>query len=211
MKVISMNRIFTPGNKSGGSIYAGNLLFGGSGLKSTKERSERQQQMAGEVGFWEQQKENLKNRECGTVEEIGRKLEELHTYEDEIRAAKMAYNQEQMFHTMDEARELGEKIAEAAKELEPKTPEERKEEAAKEAAGIEKDQGILSEILDEATEAVEESVEDLTGGLEDHAAVRESSGKESMHKINGVFYEGMSDSVEMPEEQLLGKHINFSV
>lgn len=165
MKAIAMNQTFTPASNSGGSIYAGNLLFGGMGLKSTQEKIERQQQTAGEIEFWESQKENLKNRECGTVEEIAEKLEALHTYEDEIKEAVMAYNHEQMFHTMDEARELGEKIAEAAEELEPKTPEERKEEAAKEAAGVEEDEGILSEILDEMLETVEDITEDMTQEL----------------------------------------------
>ncbi len=48
-----------------------------------------------------------------------------HSYEDEIVAVKMQYNQEQMWHIMDEAKEIGEKIAEEAEKFEPKTAEER--------------------------------------------------------------------------------------
>lgn len=45
---------------------------------------------------------------------------------------------------------------------------------------------------------------------EDYVTVRASSIEELMQKINDVLYEGMSDYVETPEEQLLGRHINFS-
>ena len=41
-----------------------------------------------EVAFWEKQKENLKNKECDSVEEIAEKLKALHSYEDEIAAVK---------------------------------------------------------------------------------------------------------------------------
>lgn len=165
MKAITMNHTSVSDNRRHGSIYAGNLLLGGAGLKSTQEKLERQQQASREVEFWEKQKENLKSRECETIEEIAKKLETFHTYEDEIKAVKMAYNQEQMFHVMDEAEEIGEKIAEAAEKLEPKTPEERREEAAEEAAGVEKNDGILSEILDELTEVTEELTEEMTEEL----------------------------------------------
>jgi len=39
------------------------------------------------------------------VEDIAKKLEMFHTYEDEIAAAKQEYNSSQMFHIMDEAEE----------------------------------------------------------------------------------------------------------
>lgn len=202
MKVITMNPAFTPGKKSGGSIYAGNLLFGGGGLKSTREKSKRQQQAAGEVEFWEQQKENLKNRECGTVEEIAKKLEALHTYEDEIKAVKMAYNHEQMFHVMDEAEELGEKIAEAAEKLEPKTPEERREEAAKEAAGIEESEGILSEILDEVMEVTEDLTEELPEQL------YEEQIKEAAEQSSGETVAGLNQQLK---EQQISQYIPFDI
>lgn len=170
MKSITINSGLTPVGGEGGSIYAGNLLLGASGLKSTQEKLERQQKAAGEMQFWEKQKENLKNTECETLGEIERKLEALHTYEDQIKAVKMAYNHEQMMHTLDEAKELGEKIAEAAEKMEPKTPEERREEAAeeaREAMGTEEDTGALTEVLDELEEIAEELEEEMEEELTD--------------------------------------------
>ena len=98
------------------------------GLKSTEEKMERQEKRDNEVAFFENQKENLKTRKCTTVEEIAEKLDMLKSYDDQIAGIKAAYNNEQMFHILDEAREMGEKIAEAAEEMEPKTPEEPDEE-----------------------------------------------------------------------------------
>ncbi|MEY8516318.1 hypothetical protein AALC25_05175 [Lachnospiraceae bacterium 29-84] len=144
------------GRTKTGSIYAGNLQgIHNSALKSTQEKMQRQQEAANEIQFWEGRKENLKQMECGTVEEISRKLEMFHSYEDEIAAVKAAYNNEQIGHILDEAREQGEKNAEAAKKLEPKTAEERREELAEEALGTE-EEGILDEALDEVTEVAEE-------------------------------------------------------
>lgn len=141
-------------------------LFAKRGLKSTEEKLERQAKCNNQVAFFEKQKENLKNVKCDTVEEIARKLEMFHTYEDEIAAAKAAYNSEQMFHITDEAEEMGEKIAENAKKTEPKTPEERKKEAAKEA-GKETEEtgdGILEEMLGsvEMLEEAQQEAEDLS-------------------------------------------------
>ncbi|MCI8872377.1 MAG: hypothetical protein HFH51_05915 [Lachnospiraceae bacterium] len=130
-------------------------------LKSAKDKMERQQKAGTEIAFWEKQKENLKQKECGTVEEIAKKLEMLHNYEDEIAAVKAAYNREQMSHILDEAEEQGEKNAKAAEKLEPKTPEERQEEMVEEALGIEEDESILDEMMDEMTESVEEVSEEL--------------------------------------------------
>lgn len=128
-------------------------------LQSTQNRLERQQETQKQVDFYEQQKENLKNVTCETVEEIAEKLKHLHTYNEQIAAVKAAYNNEQMFHIMDESTERGEKIAEAAKKMEPKTPEERREELIEEALGIEKPDGVLEEVMDEMEEAVEEMTE----------------------------------------------------
>ena len=61
-----------------------------------------------------------------------------------------------MFHILDEARERGEKIAEEAEKMAPKTPEERREEMIEEATGIDKDKGILSEVMDELEDQIEE-------------------------------------------------------
>lgn len=135
-------------------------------LKSTQDRLERQEQTQKQVEFFEKQKENLKNVTCGSVEEIAEKLKTFQSYEDQIAAVKAAYNQEQMFHILDESTEKGEKIAEALEKMEPKTPEERLEEMAEEALGIE-DGGELEEIMDELEEVVEELTEEVTEELEE--------------------------------------------
>lgn len=138
------------------SINGGFLRsFGNGMLKSTQERMERQQQTENQIDFFEAQKGNLKNMVCESPEEIMRKLDMLHSYEDQIAAAKAAYNNEQMYHIMDEAREIGEKIAEAAEDSKPKTAEERKEELVEEATGAEEQDGVLSEIMDELDEVLE--------------------------------------------------------
>lgn len=144
-----------------GSYSGPQILFAGTGafaqnrngLKSTQEKIERQQKAGNQIAFWEGQKENLKNMQCDTLDEIARKLEMFHNYEEEIAAVKEAYNSEQIWHVMDEAREMGEKIAEAVEDSEPKTPEERQEEELEEITGVEK--GELMEALDELLEDVE--------------------------------------------------------
>ena len=78
-----------------------------------------------------------------TVEDIAKKLEMFHTYEDEIAAAKQEYNSSQMFHIKDEAEEEAEKRAKEAEKNKPKTEEERKEEAVDEALGTDDDKGML--------------------------------------------------------------------
>lgn len=138
----------------------------GGMLKSTQDRLERQAQTQKQVDFFEKQKENLKNVTCGSVEEIAEKLKSLHSYEDQIAAVKAAYNNEQMFHILDESTERSEKIAEAVEKMEPKTPEERLEELVEEALGVE-DGGELEEIMDEIEEVVEEITEEVTEDLEE--------------------------------------------
>ena len=102
-------------------------------LKSTREKIQRQEERDGKIAFFETQKQNLKNQKADTIEEIAKKLEKFHTYEDEIAAAKQEYNSSQMFHILDEAEERGEQMAEKrAKEAEknkPKTEEEQKKES----------------------------------------------------------------------------------
>ena len=80
----------------------GGMLARNNGLKSTQQKLERQETRDRQVAFFENQKENLKNVKCETVEEIARKLELFHSYEDQINAAKAAYNNEQIWHMMDE-------------------------------------------------------------------------------------------------------------
>ena len=101
------------------------------------------------------------------MEEIAKKLEMFHTYENEIAAAKMKYNSEQMWHIMDEAKELGEKIAKEAKKLEPKTAEERRREMAEEALGIDDSKGELTESMEEMQEEMEEMQEELQEELQE--------------------------------------------
>ena len=145
--------------------FGGGLLNGAPGLKSTQQRMERQEARDRQVAFFENQKENLKNVKCETVEEIARKLELFHSYEDQIKAAKAAYNNEQMWHMMDESREIGEKIAEAVEKSKPKTPEERMEDLVEEVTGTESD-GILEE-LDEVMEEALELQEEMQDVLQE--------------------------------------------
>ena len=139
---------------------SGFMLHSGWGLKSTEEKQERIQKTQAQVDFFEGKKADLKNMHCDTLEEIGKKLELFNNYNDQIDAVKRQFNYEQMMHCMDEAEELGEKIAKAAEELEPKTAEERREELAKEALGIEDDGGMLDELLEDIEEMPEEVLEE---------------------------------------------------
>lgn len=120
-------------------------------LKSTKEKLQRQADRDSKVAFFEAQKENLKNTESLDFDDIARKIELLHSYNDLIAAAKQEYNSSQMLHIVDEAEERGEQIKEAEEKNKPKTEEERKEdaikEANKEANGMDESDGLLSELL----------------------------------------------------------------
>ena len=203
------------------SIFAGNLPgLHNSMLKSAQEKMERQQKAGSQIEFWEQQKENLKNMECGTVEEIAKKLEMFHNYEDEIKAVKAAYNMEQMSHILDEAEEQGEKNAEAAEKLEPKTPEERREEMAEEALGADEGEGVLEElmegmeesleeILDEATEPMEESLEETldeaAGSMEASLEGFQQAQEERQKAISGNSIEGQLGSQQGLQKSL--KHL----
>ena len=131
----------------------------GNMLKSTREKMQRQAERDGKIDFFEKQKENLKNQEAQTVEEIAKKLEKFHTYEDEISAAKQEYNSSQMFHVLDEAEERAEKMAETAEKNKPKTEEERKDDALDEALQTDENKGVLSEIMDKLSETMEQTEE----------------------------------------------------
>ena len=178
MNISVVSQINKQGNYRTGSIIAGKLpILQNTALKSAQEKAERQQKADSQVAFWEKQKESLKSSECDTVEEIAKKLETLHDYEDEIAAVKKAYNHEQMFHILDEAEETGEKIAEAAEKMEPKTPEERREELAEETLGTEEDKGVLEEMLEEASETLKKSAEaseEMTDMLEESEEASET-------------------------------------
>lgn len=148
----------------------------GKGLKSTEEKIERFQKTQSQIDFFEGKKADLKNKRCETLDEIAQKLELFNNYNDQIDAVKKQFNNEQMMHCMDEAEEFGEKVAEAAEKLEPKTAEERREELAKEALGIEDDGGILDEMLEEMPEeALQETLDEM---LTDSAVLREKLDEE---------------------------------
>jgi len=145
-------------------FFAGNLRMGlRSGLKSTQEKMERQEKCNNQVAYWEEQKKKLKETEADDLEGIARKLNTLQEYEDEIAAAKEQYNNEQMWHMLDEAKEIGEKIAKAAEKFEPKTAEERLEDMAEEALETDDtDEGVLTEAMEELEELTEELTEEVT-------------------------------------------------
>ena len=140
-------------------------------LKSTKEKMERQSERDSKVAFFEAQKENLKNMKTETVEDIAKKLEMFHTYEDEIAAVKQEYNSSQMFHIMDEAEEEAEKRAKEAEKNKPKTEEERKEEAVDEALGTDDDKGMPAENMEKLSEITDQMTEEVTGDLTENIEV----------------------------------------
>ncbi len=138
-----------------------NLSSGGRQMKSTAQKLERQARRDSQVAFFENKKQSLKDIQCSSPEEVARVLELLHSYEDQIAAAKAEYNNAQMFHLMDEAKERGEEIAKAIEKSEPKTPEERRKEAVEEALGIEEEKGLLDDILDQVADKAAEALEDM--------------------------------------------------
>ncbi len=137
------------------------MLRNPQGLKSTQEKLLRQAERDQKVAFFEAQKENLKNVKADTLEEISKKLDMFHSYEDEIAAAKEEYNSSQMFHAMDEAQERGEKIAEQAKKNKPKTEEERKEEQKDEILGTDDDKSKLTDSIEEVSDDVKTETDEL--------------------------------------------------
>lgn len=164
-----------------------------NGLKSTQERMERQAKRDNQVAFFEKQKENLKNMKADTLDDISRKLELLHGYNDQIAAAKQEYNNSQMFHAMDEARERAEKIKEEAEKYAPKTPEERLEEMVEEATGVDKDAGMLSDVMDELTEVAEEMQESLEDEMEEATEMMEGQLSDSLSELDaGTVQEGIT-------------------
>lgn len=199
---------------AGNSMLGGGLLYGQRGLKSTQQRMERQQDRDSKIDFYEKQKENLKNVKCMDVEGIARKLDMLHTYEEEIAAAKAIYNSEQMSHIMDESRELGEKIAKEAEKMEPKTPEERMEDLVEEAMGTDESGGMMEEIMEEAAkiqeelqETVEEELtqnveEELTAVIEEEAQAEASEELRTVGEINNQENGLQEEYVERLQEGL---------
>lgn len=208
---ISLTNIGTDSYQKGGSVFAGNLpvLQNNVLSKSAQDKAERQQKTQSEISFWEKQKENLKNQECESVEEIAQKLKALHSYEDEIAAAKQSFNNEQMWHILDEAEELGEKIAEAAEKTEPKTAEERREDMAEEALGSDEDKGMMEEMMEdvsdlaEEVEAVEENAKELEELAEETQEMQEA--KEAQEKLAEDTKQMEEQKQEMEEQQLAAR------
>ena len=196
----------------GSSVFGRSLMTMGRGLKSTQQKMERQETRDRQVAFFEKQKENLKNVKCETVEEIARKLELFHSYEDQIAAAKAAYNNEQMWHMMDESREIGEKIAEAVEKSKPKTPEERMEDLVEEVTGTESD-GILEE-LDEVMEEALELQEEMQDVLQEEMKPDELQ-KVTENLPEAAEAQGAPDPEELVEElqksQLLYRPFDLKV
>lgn len=160
-------------------------------LKSTEDKLERQQKRDDQIAFFEQQKENLKEMKCDSLDEISRKLGMLHSYEDEITAIKAAYNDGQISHILDEAREIGEKIAEEAEKMEPKTAEERREELAKEALETDEEAGEKSEL--------EEAIEEIAKEAEE---IQEEAMEELLDEVAEETPEDLAEAVEKRAEHM---------
>lgn len=146
------------------SINASSItIFNRTGMgissNSARDKAARQQDRDSQIDYWEGKKDALKGKKCGSIEAIAERLELLQSYEDQIAAAKKAYNHEQMFHVLDEAKEQGENIAKELEKLEPKTPEERRREMVEEALGTEDNKGELTKSLEELTDMVDDMAE----------------------------------------------------
>lgn len=166
------------------------------GLKSAKQRQERQAQCDREVAFFEKQKENLKNIGGDSLEDISRKLDMLHSYEEQIAAVKAKFNSEEIYHVLDEAQEFGEKVAKEAEKSKPKTEKERREDMVEEALGLDEDKGELTEELEEMTELSEELSEELEEELEEQTAEQ----LEELENLNTVEAAEDAGAVDASEE-----------
>lgn len=154
------------------NIYAGGTGYSifqgfrrGADLKCNQERQRRMAERDSQLEALEGQKKNLKNMECGSLDEIEEKLKLFHSLEDQARAVKQKFNLEQVSHILDEARERGEKIAEDIEKTKPKTEAEREKEAKEEALeaifGEDAESGgMLEEVIEELEENLEETIEE---------------------------------------------------
>ena len=186
--------------------------------KATQDRMERQAKRDNQIAFFEKQKENLKNMKTNSLEDIQRKLDMFQQYDDQIDAAKASYNNSQMFHILDEARERGEKIAEEAEKMAPKTPEERREEMIEEATGIDKDKGILSEVMDELEDQIEELTEMAENMAEDMAELSEENlealSDEALAETDAAAIAQAKEINNMPVDKALPekyRHIDYHI
>ena len=184
------------------------------GSKSSEKKMERMQNRDDQIAVLEKQKANLKNRECTSVEEIEDKLGLLHSYEDQIRAVKHAFNMEEMSHILDEAREECEKIAEEIKKLLPETKEEREDALLEDALGGEDTEGMLSELLGEIEEEPAEEIPDASGEMPEvgaeHPKTKELSGAAAeMERLKELAGQAAEESAERAEEEAAELTKNF--
>ena len=176
-------------------------FMGNPMLKSTQDRLKRMAQRDQKIEFYEQQKENLKNMKADSLEDISRKLDMLQGYNDEIAMARTEFNNGQIYHMLDEARELGEKMAKAAEKNAAKTPEERREELIEEITGIEND-GLLGELMEELPEIEEEIGEESIEELEE---VSEESLQE-LEENRALYQEDTTTEEVVTAENLMDKY-----
>ena len=114
-----------------------------------------------------------------------------------------------MWHILDEAEELGEKIAEAAEKMEPKTAEERREDMAEEAVGTDGDETMMEEMMEdvsdlaEEVEAVEENAKELEEIAEETEEMQEA--KEAQEKLAEETKQMEEQEQEMEEQQLVAR------
>lgn len=192
------------------------------GLKSTQQKAERQEKCNNQIAYWEEQKEKLKETECDSLEGIARKLNTLQEYEDQIAAAREQYNNEQLWHLLDEAKEMGEKIAKEAEKLEPKTAEERLEEMAEEALETEDtEDGVLTEEMEKLKEAAEELAKDMEeeslDSLEEYTEqLQEAAAKEpaeELETLQAQTEKGLQQlrQMEKAKEEEKRLHMGFDV
>jgi len=160
------------------SFFGSQSMFFGNGLKSTEQKLERQTERDNQIAFFEKQKENLKGMKCDSVEEIMEKLKMFHSYEEQIKAAKQQYNDQQMGHVLDEMLERAEKIAEAAEKTKPKTEEERKEDLIEEA----KEEVLGTEESDESLEEMTEEIEEIAKELDETVEISEEELAEAVRE-----------------------------
>lgn len=105
-----------------------------------------------------------------------------------------------MQHVLDEAKEIGEKIAEEAEKFEPKTAEEKLEDMVEEALGTDEEKGELTEmtediLLEELLLSEEELTESLTETDMQEVLLRETP--ENADYLSEAVSDSVSES--MPE------------
>lgn len=196
------------------NIYAGGAGYTvfqgfrrGADLKCNQEKQRRMAERDNQLTALENQKKNLKNMECGSLEEIEEKLQLFHSLEDQARAVKQKFNLEQMSHILDEARERGEKIAEDIEKTKPKTEAEREKEAKEEAReaifGEDAESGgMLEEVIEELEENLEETIEEtVEENLEE--TTEENLGEAAEENMGKIIGETIEKTVEETAEGCL--------